>query len=125
MAVDNQLQFVAILIPILAVLIAVAADSVEEDESPFYRAFVFLVGTASIGPIAIASLLGILSVGTDVSSTKIIFNAGLSITLAVVLVLGVTLHETMRGMDDDDYLWILGAGTVVAIFYIVLYYFGP
>lgn len=67
MAPDSQVQFAAILVPILGLLVASAVDSVEEGDSGFYRGVVAFFSLAAIGPIAIASVLAIFSVGITIS----------------------------------------------------------
>lgn len=125
MAVSNQVQFAAVLVPILGLVVTSAVDSVEESDKGWkgwYRVFVFGMSVAAIGPIGVASLLALVSVGGDVDTETILLHAGLAVFLTTFLILGVTLRETAKGADEEDEKRMLVGGVVVLTYYAILIY---
>lgn len=129
MAVENQLQFAAVLVPILGIVVVSAADTVDEDDTAWYgwyRPFVASVSIVMIGPLAVASLLGIFSVGYEVSTFTLLVHAGIALVLAFVLIFGVTIRETTRGLSEGKDVFRYVAGLlVVIVLYGILFKIAP
>lgn len=118
---DTQISLAALLMPILALIVISAVDSVDEEDGAYYRAFVAGASLAAVGPIAIVVLLGVLSTVTTVTQGKVVTHSLLSILLIFVLIFGVVLQETQRGMEESDNTIYLLSLFLVAVWYLVLY----
>lgn len=120
-AQGTGLPIAALLMPILALIVVAAVDSVEPDDGPFYRVFVMVCGIGAIGPMAIVVLLGIISTSIPVESGTLLPEALISASLTILLILGVVLQETYRGIDDPQRKWY-GVGLIVVFLMYVGFY---
>lgn len=118
----SPLPLAALLMPILALIVISAVDSVQEDDSPYYRIFVAGMGLASVGPIGVVVLLGILSSVGDISATDVVLPSLISVTLILILIMGITVYETTRGIEaeKDGTIYLLGL-LLVVVWYGVLF----
>lgn len=119
----GTLPLATLLMPILALIVISAVDSVKEDDSVLYRLFVAGFGIAALGPIGVVVVLGILSTITNVQPGSVVFYALLSVGLILVLIIVTTVKETMRGIEESDKKRYVAGLVLVIIWYVLLFYF--
>lgn len=123
----NSSELAALLIPVLALIVVSAVDSVQEDDSPWYRAIVAGLGISSLGPVIVVVAHGISSSTTEIQQGYTRVYAVFSLFLIFLLILAVVMKETRRGMRDPSYTYdhseliYLGMMVLVGLWYLTLF----
>lgn len=113
----------SLIVPLLALVVILAVDSVQEDDSVKYRLFVGVTGVGSIGPIMIVLAQG--AFGSEPRPTTGFYTV-VSIILITFLIVGTSMVETSRGLEDDRDKWIftIVGGVILVLWYGLLAYLG-
>lgn len=120
MAVDPT-PTASVLVPLLALIVILAVDSVQEGDSLYYRLFVGAIGIGSIGPIIIVASWSALPVFDEISALRATFYTAISIFGITVLIVGTSMVEVTRGLDDREgskLAKVLGA--TLTLWYVIL-----
>jgi len=100
-ATPENLQFAAVAVPVLALVITVAIDSVQEEDSALYRGAVGGLSALTLAATLTVILLATASTIISVPSVNIITNLVYVSILVGVLVLVVMFKELFRGVHSN------------------------
>lgn len=118
---EAQIQFAAILIPVLGILITSVVDSVDDQDSLRYRIVVLSLVFAILAPLGSAVSLAIFSGTQSVSQSDLIFYTGITLLLTAVLLVVVSMKEVNRGRSDDEWMVIpFLVGSIVFLVFFIL-----
>jgi NADH:ubiquinone oxidoreductase subunit 6 (subunit J) len=119
---SQNLQLAAVAVPILALVITVAIDSVEKNDSPLYRGLIGGLSALTLASALVVILLASLSAILPVPSVDVITNLIYVSILVAILTFIVILKETLRGTEEDERVRTLGflvlitlGGTIVLL----------
>lgn len=116
----------SLIVPLLALIVILAVDSVQEDDPIPYRLFVGAIGLGSLGPILIVLAFAIVVPEGQVEPGTVTLYTVISLSLITLLLIGTTVIETRRGLDDTDTIrWGAGLFILVTLWYGLLFYAIP
>lgn len=104
-----------LLVPLLALVVALSVDSIKEDDPIEYRFFVGSLGIAAIGPISIVLFLSVLSGNTESAQSTILIHSIISITTVIVLLIGTMIFEVSRGLEGLNLVKFMAIISVIAV----------
>jgi hypothetical protein len=98
----QNLQFAALAIPVLALVMSVAIDSVNQDDSAAYRGFVGGIGVLTLGTTMTVIILGIFSSIIPIKPVEVVRSLIYTSVLVGVLSIVVIIKESLREIENDD-----------------------
>jgi len=99
---SGSIQLAAVAIPVLALVITVAIDSIEEDDSAFYRGIIAGLSFLALATSMVVILLSALSEFIPVPSVKVVTNLIYASLIVGMMVFGVIFKESLRGLDNNE-----------------------
>lgn len=111
----------SVLAGLLALIVALSVDSIQEGDNKYYRVFVAALGLGSLGPIFVVLTFSVLQPAGSINQTRATTFSVLSLLLILCLLVGTIIVESGRGLDNSDLNWyMIGLGIVVLTWYLVL-----
>jgi hypothetical protein len=116
-----------LLVPLIALIVALSVNSVRDRDSMEYRIFVGGLGTLAFVPIFSSLVFEATGLFADRPSFTDSIYAALSFILVLVLVTGTMFKEVARGLNGRDrdvlkkrYFWLFIAGLAVMVVLMIL-----
>jgi hypothetical protein len=115
----------AVVASLIALVVSISINSIRDDDSILYRAFVTGVGVGTLVPASLAIFTGILQIETGGLGGDVLYYTGTAAIFAFILTMGVIITEGRRGLDNQEEEFkmmlifgaiALGIGAIVTIF---------
>ena len=97
----QNIQLAAVAVPVLALVITIAIDSVEKGDSIWYRALIGGISALALATALSAILLGSFSAISSINPLNVATNLIYTSILVGILVTAVIVKESLRGLEDE------------------------
>lgn len=112
----GQLQVAALVFPVIALVVNLAINSVDDGDDWWYRLFIGATGIFAITPAFIVMFLGLYGYMQSEVYDEIFSHLFITFVAVMVQTIAVIIVEIHRGLEEGRGIYLVPAGLLFAVF---------